>query len=125
GSLRTFRGHQAEVHSVGMDHEGMFTDELESLIQRLAAQGKRVKLIYTISNFHNPMGAAMALHRREHLLRIAARYGALVLDDDAYGDIYFGEVAPTALSALSGGHGVITAGTFSKSIATGQIGRAH
>src|SRR5690606_19401081 len=22
GSLRTFRGHQAEVHSVGMDHEG-------------------------------------------------------------------------------------------------------
>jgi 2-aminoadipate transaminase len=126
GSLRTFRGRQAEVVAVGMDHEGMRTDELEATMERLAQEGRRVKFVYTISNFHNPMGAAMSLRRREHLLRIAARHGALVLDDDAYGDIYFGEVAPTALSALSGGHGVITAGTFSKSIATGlRIGWVH
>ncbi len=126
GSLRTFRGHQAEVVTVGMDHQGMHTDELEATVERLLAQGKRVKLIYTITNFHNPMGAAMTMARREHLLRIAARHGILVLDDDAYGDIYFGEAAPRALSALSGGHGVITAGTFSKMIATGiRVGWIH
>ncbi|MDA0365559.1 MAG: PLP-dependent aminotransferase family protein [Chloroflexi bacterium] len=126
GSLRTFRGHQTEVVTVSMDHQGMHTEELEQTVERLVAEGRRVKLIYTIANFHNPMGAAMSLSRREHLLRIAARHGILILDDDAYGDIYFGEAAPRALSALSGGHGVITAGTFSKMIATGlRVGWIH
>lgn len=126
GSLRTFHGHQAEIVTVSMDHQGMHTEELEATIERVLAQGRRVKLIYTISNFHNPMGAAMSLARREHLLRIAARHGILILDDDAYGDIYFGEAAPRALSALSGGQGVITAGTFSKMIATGlRVGWIH
>jgi 2-aminoadipate transaminase len=126
GSLRTFHGHQAEIVTVSMDHQGMHTEELERTVERIEAQGKRVKLIYTIANFHNPMGAAMSMSRREHLLRIAAKHGILVLDDDAYGDIYFGEAAPQALSALSGGHGVITAGTFSKMIATGlRVGWIH
>lgn len=126
GSLRTFRGHQAEVVTVSMDHLGMHTEELEQTVERLIGEGRRIKLIYTIANFHNPMGAAMSLARREHLLRIAARHGILILDDDAYGDIYFGEAAPRSLSALSGGHGVITAGTFSKMIATGlRVGWIH
>jgi len=126
GSLRTFRGHQAEIVTVPMDHLGMHTEALEETVERLLAQGRRIKLIYTIANFHNPMGAAMSLARREHLLRIAARHGILILDDDAYGDIYFGEAAPRALSGLSGGHGVITAGTFSKMIATGlRVGWIH
>jgi 2-aminoadipate transaminase len=126
GSLRTFRGHQAETVTVSMDHQGLHTDELEATIERLEAQGKRIKFIYTISNFHNPMGAAMSLPRRERLLRLAAEHRILVLDDDAYGDIYFGEAAPPSLSALSGGHGVITAGTFSKMIATGlRVGWVH
>lgn len=126
GSLRTFRGHQADVVTVSMDHLGMHTEDLEATVERLKGQGRRIKFIYTIANFHNPMGAAMSLARREHLLRIAAKHGILILDDDAYGDIYFGEAAPRALSALSGGHGVITAGTFSKMIATGlRVGWIH
>ena len=89
GTLRTFRGHSAEIVPIGMDEHGMRVDELEPLIESLTAQGKRVKLIYTISNFHNPMGVTLSLPRREELLRIAARYGAFVLDDDAYGELHF------------------------------------
>ncbi|MBD3646171.1 MAG: aminotransferase class I/II-fold pyridoxal phosphate-dependent enzyme, partial [Pseudomonadales bacterium] len=49
-----------------------------------------------------------------------------ILDDDAYGELYFEDRPPTALSALSGGHGVITVGTFSKILATGlRIGWIH
>lgn len=126
GTLRTFRGRGAEIVSVGMDHEGLRTDELAETMDRLAAEGRRVKLVYTISNFHNPTGRAMSLARREELLRIAARHSAFVLDDDAYGELHFGEPPPPALSALSGGHGVITVGTFSKIIATGlRVGWVH
>ena len=127
GTLRTFRGHSAEIVPIGMDDNGMLVDDLEPLMARLKAQGKRVKLIYTISNFHNPMGVTLSLPRREELIRVAARHGAFVLDDDAYGELHFpGWDRPPALSALSECHGVITAGTFSKIIATGlRVGWIH
>lgn len=127
GTLRTFRGHSAEIVSIGMDDHGMLVDDLEPLIESLVAQGKKVKLIYTISNFHNPMGVTLAAERREQLIRVAARHGAFVLDDDAYGELYFpGWDRPPALSALSECHGVITVGTFSKIIATGlRVGWIH
>ena len=127
GTLRTFRGHSAEIVPIGMDDHGMLVDDLEPLLEQLEAQGKRVKFIYTISNFHNPMGVTLSLPRREQLIRVAARHGAFVLDDDAYGELYFpGWDHPPALSALSECNGVITVGTFSKIIATGlRVGWIH
>jgi len=126
GSLRTFRGHQAEVRSVAMDQDGMRMDELERVLAQLKAEGKRAKLIYTISNFHNPMGTNMSYERRVELLQLAARHGAFVVDDDAYGEFYFGARAPMSLSELSGGQGVITVSTFSKIMATGlRVGWVH
>lgn len=127
GTLRTFRGHSAEIVPIGMDNDGMLVDDLEPLIEQLEAQGKRIKFVYTISNFHNPMGVTLSLPRREKLIRIAAQHGAFVLDDDAYGELYFpGWDRPPALSSLSECNGVITVGTFSKIVATGlRVGWIH
>ena len=126
GSLRTFRGCQAEIVPVAMDEHGLRTDELETTMLRLASEGKTVKFIYTIANYHNPTGVALSLERRHELLRIASEHGAFILDDDAYGEIYFAERPPPALSALGGGYGVITVGTFSKIMATGlRVGWVH
>ena len=68
GTLRTFRGHSAEIVPIDMDEHGMVVEDLEPLIEQLTAQGKRVKLIYTISNFHNPMGVTLSQPRREELI---------------------------------------------------------
>ena len=119
GSVRTFRGHQAEIVTVPTDGEGCRTDALASTLAGLESRGRRAKLIYTISNFHNPTGSTLALERRRELVRLAAEHGAFILDDDAYGEIYFDEARPPTLAALAGGHGVIAIGTFSKTIATG------
>ena len=119
GTLRTFHGHGADVVAVGMDNDGMLTNELAETMDRVAAEGKTVKFVYTISNFHNPTGITMSLERREELLRIAARHSAFVMDDDAYGELHFETPHPPALSALAGGYGVLTVGTLSKVIATG------
>ncbi len=126
GTLRTFLGKGAEIVAVPMDDDGIVTDQLEATMKRLASEGRTVRLIYTIANFHNPTGVAMSLARRSELLRIAAEHSAFVLDDDAYGDLYFREPPPPALSALSDGQGVITVGSFSKAIATGlRVGWVH
>lgn len=119
GTLRNFRGLQADVRPVSMDKDGMNIDALEDLIDALHREGRPIKLIYTISTFHNPTGATMSLPRRLALLRLAARHGILILDDDAYGELHFVSDPPPTLAALSNGHGVITVGTFSKILATG------
>ena len=126
GTLRNFRALQADVQSVPMDQDGLITSELETLIKRLLENGKQIKFIYTISTFQNPTGATLATDRRIELLRIAAKYKILILDDDAYGSLYFESKPPPPLSALSAGHGVLTVGTFSKILATGlRIGWIH
>lgn len=126
GTLRNFRGVMADIRSVPMDENGILIDALEDLIRDLRAENKTIKFIYTISTFHNPTGATLSEERRRELLRVAAENHILVLDDDAYGELYFDDRPPTSLSALSGGHGVITVGTFSKILATGlRIGWIH
>ena len=81
GSVRTFKGHQANVVTVPIDGEGMRTDLLEDRIQEAEKSGVRVKLIYTIATFHNPAGITMSEGRRNELLRIAAKHQILIVDD--------------------------------------------
>jgi 2-aminoadipate transaminase len=127
GSVRTFKGHQANIVTVPIDDNGMCTDQLEDLIDKVKKEGSRVKIIYTIATFHNPAGVSMSQDRREELLRIAAKHQILVVDDEAYAELYFPSTQlPTDLSTLSGCHGVISVGTFSKIIATGlRVGWIH
>ena len=61
----------------------------------------------------------MSRERKEQLLNLAAKEGFLILDDNAYGDLYYDTPDFHTLSGLSDGFGVITTGTFSKTIATG------
>lgn len=126
GSLRNFKGVLADIRSVPMDADGMLMDELTKLILELKNQGRVIKFIYTISTFQNPTGATLSDTRRVQLLKLAAAHDILVLDDDAYGELYFDAKPAISLSALSGGHGVVTVGTFSKILATGlRIGWIH
>ncbi|MYB42246.1 MAG: PLP-dependent aminotransferase family protein [Chloroflexi bacterium] len=119
GTMRTLRGHGARIVTVPVDEDGCRTDALAATLARLQAEGRRAKLVYAIPNFHNPTGASLTLERRRELVRLAAEHGALLLDDDPYGEIHFDEARPPSLAALAGGRGVITVGTFSKTIATG------
>lgn len=126
GTLRNFRGVMADVRSVPMDADGMIIEALEALIGNLERRGKTIKFIYTISTFQNPTGATLSEDRRVRLLQVAAKHNILVLDDDAYGELYFADRPPKTLAALAGGYGVVTVGTFSKILATGlRIGWIH
>ncbi len=119
GTLRNFRGVLADVRSVPMDQKGMDVEALGALIDELRAANRTIKFIYTISTFQNPTGATLSETRRRDLLALAARHNILILDDDAYGELYFGATPPQTLSAMAGGSGVVTVGTFSKILATG------
>ena len=115
GSLRTMRGHMAELVAVPL-HD---PDGVEKAISVAEAAGKRVKLLYTVADFHNPTGATMPRECREALVELCASRRVLIVEDAAYADIYFGEAPPASLYGMANGEGILRVGTFSKPIATG------
>jgi 2-aminoadipate transaminase len=125
GAVPCFSSYQADVVQVEMDGDGMRIDVLRSTLDRLRAEGRQPKFIYTIPNFQNPGGVTMSLERRRELVQIAAEQEIVVLEDNPYGLLrYEGEPLPTLLS-LDGGHYVVYAGTFSKILSAGlRIGWA-
>lgn len=126
GSLSNFLGVGAEICPISVDESGLNVLELERQIKSLKDKGRRIKLVYTISAFQNPTGVAMGIERKQALLELAANEKFLILDDDAYGDLYYDSPPSAAMSGLSGGFGVVTVGTFSKIVATGlRIGWIH
>lgn len=118
GALGVFRAYQAEVAHVPLDEHGLVPEALEETLARLAAEGRRVKLLYTVPNFHNPAGVTLSLERRPRILEIARRYGVLVLEDNPYGLLGFdGDPLPAMRSMDE--TGVIYLGSFSKTFAPG------
>ncbi len=99
GAVPTFSAYQAQVEQIAIDGDGMPIDALEDTLDRLAAEGRRPKFIYTIPNFQNPGGVTMSLARRRRLVEVARERELLVLEDNPYGLLrYEGEPLPTLYS---------------------------
>jgi len=86
----------AQLVSAPIDSQGVQVDRLEQLIAE-----HRPRMIYLIPNFGNPSGAMLSLERRRRVLELAAQHQVLVVEDDPYGDLYFGEPPPPSLLSLS------------------------
>lgn len=125
-ALETFRNYTPHIVSYRVDEGGLDVDALAAdLAERSAANRPVPKLLYTIASFHNPTGTTLSLERRRKLLTLAEEYDFLILEDDAYGELAFGEV-PVPLKALDTAGRVIYAGSLSKVIAPGfRLGWVH
>jgi len=95
-TIQCFRLYGADLLSVPVDAQGAQTDELERLIEQ-----HKPKFVYLIPTFGNPSGGLMSLERRKAVLRMAVKHQTLIVEDDPYGDLYFGEAPPPSLLALA------------------------
>ena len=118
GALGVFRAYQADVVHVPIDADGLIPAALESTLSRLAREGRRVKFLYTVPNFHNPAGVTLSAERRPRILEIAQRFGVLVIEDNPYGLLGFDGDPLPALRSLDD-QGVLYLGSFSKTFAPG------
>ncbi len=120
GAVPCFTTYEAEVRHVPMDDDGLQIDLVEEELDRLAAEGRAPKLLYTIPTFHNPAGVTMSRERRERLVRLAHERELLIVEDNPYGQIRFeGEQLPTLYELDAGAGWVIYLSTFSKLLAPG------
>lgn len=95
-TIQCFRLYGAELVSAPIDADGVRTDELERLIEQ-----HKPKFVYLIPTFGNPSGAMLSLERRRRVLELAVKHQTLIVEDDPYGDLYFGEPPAPSLLALS------------------------
>jgi DNA-binding transcriptional MocR family regulator len=95
-TIQCFRLYGAHLISAPVDAHGVDTDRLEQLIAE-----HKPKMVYLIPTFGNPSGALLSLERRKRVLELAVKYQTLVVEDDPYGDLYFGEAPPPSMLALS------------------------
>lgn len=118
GALGTFRAYQANVVHVPMDSEGLVPEELERVIDELEAEGKPIKFLYTIPNFHNPGGVCLSAERRPRIAEICQRRRILVVEDNPYGLLGFDGDPIPAIQSINP-NGVVYLGSFSKTFAPG------
>ncbi|MDP9878119.1 DNA-binding transcriptional MocR family regulator [Variovorax boronicumulans] len=95
-TIQCFRLYGAQLISAPIDANGVKTDELEKLIAE-----HKPKFVYLIPTFGNPSGAMLSLERRKKVLELAVKYQTLIVEDDPYGDLYFGEAPPPSIMSLS------------------------
>ncbi|MEX2225888.1 MAG: PLP-dependent aminotransferase family protein [Dehalococcoidia bacterium] len=119
GSTRVIMSCLAGIEGVTVDADGIDCDELDRIVERVTADGKTPKLLYTIANFQNPAASTLTIERRQRVIEICRRNNILIIQDDAYGAITFGREPLPSLFALAGGDGAVLLGTFSKTLATG------
>ncbi|MCH7713242.1 MAG: aminotransferase class I/II-fold pyridoxal phosphate-dependent enzyme [Chloroflexi bacterium] len=84
GTMRQMRRFGTDVVGVKCDYEGIIPQELEATLERQAGLGKKVKYLYTIPTFQNPLGWTMTLERRKQVLDITRRHGIPVIYDAAH-----------------------------------------
>ena len=95
-TIQCFRLYGAQLISAPIDANGVKTDELEKLIAE-----HKPKFVYLIPTFGNPSGATLTLERRKKVLEMAVKHNTVIVEDDPYGDLYFGEAPPPSLMALT------------------------
>lgn len=116
GALNAFRSLGAKTIGVDMENGGMDTEKLEETLKTVPG----VKLIYIIPTFHNPAGTTTPYEKRAAVYKLALKYGAIILEDDPYGELRFkGEDIQTIKSMDTEGI-VVYCGSFSKILSAGM-----
>ncbi len=119
GAVSRFAAAGAHLISIPVDGEGMVVDHLAEVLRALARQGIRPRFIYTIPTFHNPKGCTLSWPRRQKLVQLAAEYGVVVVEDEAYYDLRFAGDPLPSLASLDREGWVLHVGTFSKIVVPG------
>jgi len=108
----TFLNLQAQLIKVGVDEDGIITDEIESLCQQ-----QQIKAVYVTSHHHHPTTVVLSAQRRIHLLNLARQYSFAILEDDYDYDFNYNRAPILPLASHDTNGNVIYIGSFCKTVA--------
>jgi DNA-binding transcriptional MocR family regulator len=93
---------------------GVDVDQVEAI-----AKKHKVRAGIFVSNFNNPNGVALSSDKKKALAEFANRSKIPLIDDDVYGDLYFGQSRPDNIKTYDTGGWVMLCSSFSKTLVPG------
>ncbi|MEO5600494.1 MAG: PLP-dependent aminotransferase family protein [Cyclobacteriaceae bacterium] len=93
---------------------GIDLDYLENAIPRFD-----IKACLFVNNFNNPLGSCMPDERKKLLVEMLAKKEIPLIEDDIYGELYFGRTRPKTCKTYDKKGLVLHCASFSKSLAPG------
>lgn len=79
----------------------------------------QINVCLLISNFSNPMGSCMPDEHKKRIVDMLAEYNIPLIEDDLYGDVFFGSSRPKPCKAFDKSGLVLWCGAVSKTLAPG------
>ncbi len=94
--------------------EGADLEYLENALETIP-----VKAVLFVPNFSNPTGALMPDYRKKRLVEMLAARQIPLIEDDIYGEMYFGKTRPGTCKSYDKNGLVMLCGSVSKTLAPG------
>ncbi|KAF9037710.1 PLP-dependent transferase [Panaeolus papilionaceus] len=93
GVIPMFSSLHCEQIEVETDANGILSSSLRSILEQWPAGKPKPKVLYTVPYGCNPTGMTATLERRKEVLKLAREHNFLILEDDPYYYLYYGEAA--------------------------------
>lgn len=113
-AIDIFKAQGAQIVTVDIHPKGYDLQQLELYIKQY-----KPRLFYLNPTFHNPTGYTVPIEQRKKLVELAEQYRLLLIEDDAYHDIYFDEPPPPPIYTYDSAGTVIYIRSFCKYISPG------
>jgi len=119
GALQSFKSYRADVVGVSAKNNTEdFEQEWRKTIEKCMADGKRIKFLYAVADFQNPSGETISLEQRKVLVKLAAEYDFIIVEDAPYRELRYEGCDIATLYSLAPDR-VVHLGSFSKIMAPG------
>lgn len=120
GSISVFKSYQANLESIPLQSDGL---DIEILRDKILKLNPKPKFLYIIPNFHNPAGTLYSNEKRQSIMEISEEFDLIVIEDDAYHELYFDDEAEIIRKPLKADNRfesrICYTGTFSKIMGPG------
>ncbi|XP_063970624.1 kynurenine/alpha-aminoadipate aminotransferase, mitochondrial-like isoform X1 [Lytechinus pictus] len=115
----------ADIIHVNVDGGGLNPDHLEQVLSRWDPEDSKKegsdipRVLYLVPNGDNPTGSCVTLERRKRIYELARKYDLLILEDDAYYFLQFGEERSPSFLSMDDDGRVLRFDSFAKIISAG------
>jgi len=94
--------------------EGIDLGRLAEVLEK-----RRPAACWLMTNFQNPLGSLMPDQKKRELVALLAQHEVPLIEDDVYGELYQGDVAPPSAKSFDRHGLVMHCASFSKTLAPG------
>lgn len=113
-AIDIFKAQGAQIVTIDIHPDGYDLEQVEYYIKQY-----KPRLFYLNPTFHNPTGYTVSVEQRKKLVELAEQYRCLLIEDDAYHDIYFDHAPPPPIYTYDTTGTVIYIRSFCKYISPG------